>query len=460
MPRNYIVPLPPSEGSHPQATNTIQHTTWEKKAPSDYRPCTTLNLSSLLNKKDFLTFFNAMLEGLQIYFEAIGGKVFIKATMTEDYIPPIIKISELLLSIFRKKNAHYKEICEFGPTFKKYMQELSSECCNAWPNQLDGYFYVLKHFIASKNTVIGVPTNQFLYQNHGFPMSETIGCFFIDFDLWPMIKPYCLNTFRQARDLFFDRDVSAPQYSNLYAAIGYSVDVEDGYFSKINDAFSHMCSMAKYECLPQLKDIIHWHDIATKNLSLSGLKPERSPKTNIFPLSSNNSTPEGITELLELNIITKSASIACDTSYGCRKGYLYQETNSRELSIVGSNIFDSNKLHVVINQSLKKLESMFLSSHNISSEMKIKNLIRLIKFIQVSHFFYDGNTRTCLVLFYYFIIRFKQPLTILSDPNIFEGFTVNEIYTDIVKGHTRYKLLCQGKLSELKRFNQISIHSI
>eukprot|EP00939_MAST-03C_sp_MAST-3C-sp1_P005052 g5052.t1 len=71
---------------------------------------------------------------------------------------------------------------------------------------------------------------------------------------------------------------------------------------------------------------------------------------------------------------------------------------------------------------------------------KLEAIARLIRDVEISHFFHDGNQRTMVLLLNYLLVQNGELATILFDPYIFDGYaSLLEIMQQILKGQKRYK---------------------
>ena len=353
------------------------------------------------------------------------------------------------------------ELSQYAPSVDAYVDdlypmhatEIENKGCYLTAEQLAGYQFYLLDFVNTKRRKIGWSTNQLLYHYYGFPLGETVGCFFIDFELWHMVKPTQLTSFRAARDLFFDRDLNNLSYAHQYELISSYLpqNMELGYFANMEKAFGDMCQMAKYDLRPKLNDIIRWHDIATKHLSVKKFRKKSNYCSVGFGLYPHNSSKTGLIELLDLGLVTADLCVSKNgpTIYGCHLPYIYRDGATQENYIRGAKIYDIAALHTYVNRKFAQLEKLFLTS-TINEDDKLETLIFFIKFFEVNHFFDDGNTRICILILYYFLIRFRLPLTILSDPCIFDGCSIDEILSDLKQGRQRYEQLRCGNILQLK----------
>ncbi len=405
-------------------------------------------------------FFQHMLGERPIVVKLTRGKVNISTQIGSHHTGKIVSISQLILALFENNIIHYEELFKYAPTMRSCvtppdlatLNNMDEESDPVTGRILDTYLSFLRHFTKMHQPYIGLPINKLLYRYYGFPMSETIGCFAIDFDLWSTITSSNLHDFQVARDLFFDRDLSDGQYHRIYSIDGHDTSAEIGYFANLNKAFTAMCMMAKYKISPQLIDLINWHDIATEHLKTAGLRPESQANTVSFELVLSNSSREGCDELFFSGLVKRSRAEDRRSDYGCRFPYLHKNKDTEKYYILAGRMLSHKVLHIYINKQLAEIEAVFLGG--TPEKDKLLRLIRFVKFFEVNHFFYDGNIRTCLLIFYYFIIRFRLPLTILSNPNIFDGFSINEIYLDVMKGRERYELLRQGDFLKLKELSK------
>jgi hypothetical protein len=419
-----------------------------RKEKTEYH-CASLVFTPELNCDDFCAFFNIMINGLALKLNKENGAIRVQHDLLAHKLI-ITDICYKILTIFVNSIVPFEELKAFAPSINAYKAELAESSYATRKNipiQLEGYNSFLQAYITTVQPFIGLPPVQLLYRYYGFPMSETLGCFIIDFALWHIIKPEQLCKFRKARDNIFD--CNPKDLKQIYnTTLSDTFEVEKGFYTNFARAFNVMLQHITLQKSFTIEDIISWHDLAAGFLKKDTFNNVADKNRTGYHLSKYNSTPVGLKLLRRKWLTTKSGIQVADKGYH-KPTYCPEKVDMRS-AIVSGGISNLDKFKAFMNTEIAKLVTLFNDPRH-DEKQKLLALIDFVQFIDVHHLFRDGNIRTCLLIFYYFHIRYRLPLTILSDPNIFDGYAPYEIHDDILKGRERYKLLCLGRLAELKR---------
>lgn len=90
---------------------------------------------------------------------------------------------------------------------------------------------------------------------------------------------------------------------------------------------------------------------------------------------------------------------------------------------------------------------------------KLKAIVQLCVSLERQHAFKDGNTRTCVTLLLNReLVRHGFSPSILEDPNRFDGYTLNECVTEVIKGMQNFRDLAEtGVISGCKSMDALVI---
>lgn len=99
-----------------------------------------------------------------------------------------------------------------------------------------------------------------------------------------------------------------------------------------------------------------------------------------------------------------------------------------------------------ITQEINRVLDLFYNEiFKLSSENKsaiLSSIVKLIQRLERIHPFYDGNCRTfCMVMLNTLLIQHDFPLTLMDDPNKFDGYSVDELVQLVKEGMDRTREL-------------------
>lgn len=99
---------------------------------------------------------------------------------------------------------------------------------------------------------------------------------------------------------------------------------------------------------------------------------------------------------------------------------------------------------------------------------KLQAICKFLATLERVHPFNDGNCRTVYLLLQKLLTDNRFPLTILDNPNTFDGFSVNELVEDVILGMDKFVACFPGSvfppetisLDQLKSWLQLSNENV
>jgi len=88
-----------------------------------------------------------------------------------------------------------------------------------------------------------------------------------------------------------------------------------------------------------------------------------------------------------------------------------------------------------------------LETQDLTPQQKISIIVKLIQPIDQYHLTTDGNIRSCYGLLNYLLHQYQLPLTLLNNPNCLDGYSNDQVVTEILTGQQRFiDLVLNNKL--------------
>ena len=298
------------------------------------------------------------------------------------------------------------------------------------------------------------------------------------------------------------RHLRFEEYINLQRGWSSYEDREPGYLLALLTAFNYILASHlgndPYE--PSIKLIQQIHRLATGNVKkthydieheLTGIPGEfrKIQDYTTYQLSSNNMTLTGFYELaqkmknqhLPLLLLVKNLELKQEDeelplfSIDMPGPDLFVEIDLNEswedtekLKSLLSKIYmrfcdpleayeDNLYLGSMLNdnpeeamaQSLAYLLDVYKynSYHSATPSDKIKSIISLVQDCDQLHPFIDGNIRSFAVIFLNHLLMMNGfPPTIMDDPNHFDGYSVDELVEEVIRGMNRVLELAKNKI--------------
>lgn len=274
---------------------------------------------------------------------------------------------------------------------------------------------------------------------------ESVSCLFVDFLDWGLLnKDLSGPDFVKARDTIYE-DYRCCSANTLRLSVHPedNPQIEIGYLNGINNGLSYALSLRQLTA----KNIIdlQYRLMAPINIKKTGFAKGRCR----FQLADGSNLSDiGWDELREeyrvIGWVNRIAELIMYDSNPKPIIAYYQGA----WYLFGYKNIGYEKIMQVLNYRLHLLD-IELAKASGCAEQKLQVIVKFICWFERHHFFRDGNIRTSLCLFYHLLYKHQLEMTIMSNPNIFDGFSQQEIIDDLIKGQLRYKKLCQGRHKEL-----------
>ena len=250
----------------------------------------------------------------------------------------------------------------------------------------------------------------------------------------------CLSV-DKAWELFIDSERSS-RYCYLFDIGGddnrKNVIMEFGYISSLMETFAFYLPTKDNPVKLTSEFLILLHDAAITGVYLEG-KEKRSLGGFVdFNLCVSNSTPKGLEELEKK--ISCSDGIFKDWSKVtdiCPNG-LFSRSYERTVKTVEA-------CKVMLNRIIQLYEEEMMVA--TSSENRKMAMVRFAQNLDQAHVFSDGNIRTCVLVLNFLLIQNDEPPVLWLDPNILDGFSLEEACTVVREGQERFLTLIESNVS-------------
>lgn len=119
--------------------------------------------------------------------------------------------------------------------------------------------------------------------------------------------------------------------------------------------------------------------------------------------------------------------------------------------------------NAVMNQIIKSYLSIYEKNIRLATnwERKLEVIINLIQDLEQAHPFYDGNLRTFAMLLLQFLLAVNgMPCAILNDPNVFDGYSREELKNEVIVGMRNFLSLLNKNYINDKDIDRNTAHDI
>lgn len=122
------------------------------------------------------------------------------------------------------------------------------------------------------------------------------------------------------------------------------------------------------------------------------------------------------------------------------------------MTLCSMSLVEDSDINKVVIEELKSVISSFENEMPwaITDFDKIKIIVKHVQLINQLHVFADCNIRTCNILLNKLLNDYGLGLTLLSNPNIFDGWSVDEIAYDVIEGQRWFNEVIAGKDANIK----------